>query len=138
MSEKKTLKEVLEQFEYVGNTIYNGKFEDNVLNIFSELTDAEKRVMLQSFYHLLCVLTLPPEEQKVPVRRNRPQLEEDPDEEIYNQEMSGFKTWILKFLFGSLITTGVATVFVLVLLSLHKTFNGGGSTFFTVLKLLFE
>ena len=138
MTEKKTLKEVLEQFEYVGNTIYNGKFEDNILNIFTELSESEKRVLLYSVYNLLCIMTLPPEEQKVPARPKKPQIEEESDEEVYNQELDAFKAWIIKFLFGSLIVGVVCTLMVTVLLSLHKTFNGEGSTFFSVIKLLFE
>lgn len=138
MTEKKTLKEVLEQFEYVGNTIYNGKFEDNILNIFTELSESEKRVLLRSVYNLLCIMVLPPEEQKVPPRPKKPQLEEESDEEVYNQELDAFKAWIIKFLFGSLIVGVVCTLMVMVLLSLHKTFNGEGSTFFLVLRLLFE
>lgn len=136
MTEKKTLKEVLEQFEYVGNTIYNGKFDDNVLNIFSELSDSEKRILLRSVHNLLCILNIPPENQNVPSRLKKPKLDEDPGNGT-TEEIGRLKTWLLKFILGTFVIGCVCTLAVVFIMSFNQTMNEQGSDFFKILKLLF-
>ena len=136
MTEKKTLKEVLEQFEYVGNTIYNGKFDDNVLNIFSELTDAEKRILLRSVYNLLCILNVPPENQSVPSRLKKPKLDEETGNGV-SEEVGEIKTWLLKFILGTFVIGAVLTLGVVFVMSFAQTVSGKGSDTWKILELLF-
>lgn len=51
----RTLNEVLERINFIGHAFYRGKHYDNMKNIWDELEEEEKNVVLLSLYHMYVV-----------------------------------------------------------------------------------
>jgi hypothetical protein len=74
----RTLLEIIEKFEFIGLTVYNGKYEDNVLNIFEELEPVEKKVMLSTLYHMVKMTNTASDLPAFPQKpRKRPMMDEE-------------------------------------------------------------
>lgn len=71
------LLKILDKFEEIGKTKYNGKFEDNALNIFEELSNQEKKILIQQVFMLYLII----------FRNERVDIDLDPEDD---EEGSGY------------------------------------------------
>lgn len=52
----KAFRDVLDKFVHIGNCYYNGKHHDNVLNIFSDLDEEDRKLLLRSVHHIYTIV----------------------------------------------------------------------------------
>ena len=79
----RTLNEVLARIHFLGQVFYNGKHHDNILNIWADLEEGEKRILLLASYHMYAVNnggmpTLPPALTPAPPEEPKPKLTDLP------------------------------------------------------------
>lgn len=134
-------KDVLDKFIHIGNCYYNGKHHDNVLNIFADLDEEDKKVFLRGVHHIYTVIEFGVETNQLSVL---PKAEpgETPGSSIedYNSKLLvEMKFWFIKT-FGILIVLFLAgvVIFVLYLSASLDEEPGKVSNLFRVFGLLFN
>lgn len=110
----KAFKDVLDNFIHIGNCYYNGKHFDNVLNIFSDLTEEEQKIFLRGVHHIWTVVEVGV--GNVPQALPKPKPDDDPaSTEDYNSKlMIETKFWFIRAL-GISFIAGLASLIVLVI-----------------------
>lgn len=113
--EATTLKESLEKFTYIGLTYYSGKYHDNVLNIFSDLTTEEKKIFLRGVYDIYNHFDTGIETQKTNHEDSVVDTKAKDYLVDYNSKvMVDVKVWFIK-IFGIVLTLTVAFIFMFTL-----------------------
>ena len=52
MTDKPTFKDAIAKFIHIGEVYYRGRYNDNVLNIFEELTEEDRKILLRTIYRV--------------------------------------------------------------------------------------
>ena len=52
MTEKITFKDAIQKFIHVGDVFFRGHYNDNALNIFNELTEADQKALLRGLHQV--------------------------------------------------------------------------------------
>lgn len=134
-------KDVLDKFIHIGNCYYNGKHHDNVLNIFADLDEEDKKVFLRGVHHIYTVIEFGVESnQLAPLVKAEPGEPLDFSIDDYNTKLLvEMKFWFIKT-FGILFVTlliGIV-IFILYLSTGLDEEPGRVASLFKVFGLLFN
>ena len=135
----KALKEVIEKFDHIGNCYYNGKHHDNVLNIFNDLDENDRKEFLRGTYAVYKIIESG--HMKIVTTTVVPNLEPFRKGEnvsaINEQSLIELKIWFVKML-GVVVTVGIIILIGLVMYFSNTAESGanGLSKVFKILSLL--
>lgn len=139
----KAFRDVLDKFVHIGNCYYNGKHHDNILNIFSDLEEEDKKLLLRGVHHIYSIVEFgvnAPDIQMGP--RLSPAM--DGDAEVsqmdYNSKlMIEMKFWFIKT-FGILFLLSITGFVFFILYVTSGTSEGPerAANLFKIFGLLFN
>ena len=135
----KALKEVIEKFDHIGNCYYNGKHHDNVLNIFNDLDENDRKEFLRGTFAVYKIIESGHE--KTTTTAVVPKLEPFSKGEnlsiINEQSLVELKIWFIKML-GIVVTVGIIILIGLVMYFSNTAETGanGLGKVFKILSLL--
>ena len=136
----KTLLEIIEKFEFIGLTVYNGKYEDNILNIFEELESSEKKIMLSTLYHMVKMTKTSSELPSFPQKpRKRPAMDEDDtgSDTKVDQESIRLRRGLTYMVFGVMFVMLLTATSKLVQMLFDNFANGKSDKLMQILKMIF-
>lgn len=133
----KAFRDVLDKFIHIGNCYYNKKHHDNVLNIFADLEEEDKKIFLRGVYYIYTIVEL---------GTNNPLLNSDTTQEdgssdensnssSYNNKlMIEMKFWFIKTA-GAILFTAL-TFFILFVLYTTSSISDGQEATTGLIKVL--
>lgn len=135
----KALKEVIEKFDHIGNCYYNGKHHDNVLNIFNDLDENDRKEFLRGTYAVYKIIESGhmKESNSEVIPKLEPFGRGENISIINEQSLVELKIWFIKML-GTMVTVGIIILISLVMYFSNTAETGadGLSKVFKILSLL--
>lgn len=135
----KALKEVIEKFDHIGNCYYNGKHHDNVLNIFDDLDENDRKEFLRGTYAVYKIIESGhmKESNSEVVPKLEPFGRGENVSIINEQSLVELKIWFIKML-GTVVTVGIIILIssVMYFSNTAETGADGLSKIFKILSLL--
>lgn len=126
MAEKTTFKEAVQKFIHIGEVYFRGHYHDNVLNIFNELGEEDKKALLRTMYQVYFLVERGEIENPLEVPQRR--TDGAPDDHFVPTTTTASSAFIIAML--------LVLIFVLVMLFLVIGMDGSsGSSFQTLMKL---
>lgn len=125
--EKATFKEAVQKFIHIGEVYFRGHYNDNVLNIFNELPEEDRKVLLRTLYQVYFLVERGEIENPLDVAQRR--SENVPEDKVVTASMTASSTFIIASL--------LVLLFVLVSLFFIVGLDpNSGTTMRTLFKLL--
>lgn len=124
--EKVTFLEAIAKFIHIGEVYYNNHYYDNVLNIFDELTEEDRKELLRAVYQIFVLVEKGVIEN--PLRPSR-QREGIPEERTVDASMTASSTFIIVLLVFLLLL--VVSIFFIVGMDTES-----GASFKVLFKLI--
>lgn len=138
-TKNKAFKDVIDKFIHIGNCYYNGKHFDNVLNIFSDLTEEDKKIFLRSVHQIYSVVEMGVGNLSLEVSKTKIDNEPDTSENYNSKLMIETKFWFIRA-FGISCIIGLLVFIILILFFASGVSGnyGNNSIVWKILSLMFK
>lgn len=134
MTEKITFKDAIQKFIHVGEVYFRGHYSDNVLNIFNELTEGDKKALLRGLHQVYFLVdsgaieSIP--EGSPPSRRHEPEPEPEDNSPATPVPMTASSTFVIIML--------LVLIFILVILFIAMGLDSSPNSAFKKLVRILE